>query len=193
MATVKQGLSTLLYLTAEARLAIKVFIIAICIGIFYGIYKIKDFDQLMQLIHPVYEEILQKTLDGNFFSYFFAILERNLTVALISIAAGLIYRYLPLAIVFLNGHLLGIFIYGVLFLSNNQSGILLLLPHGVFEIPAFIIAASLGISLSRLGKGRGFFGRFKAIFENFPTTYIIILLLIIAAIIESEMIILSSR
>lgn len=63
-------------------------------------------------------------------------------------------RAFPVAILFLNGFVLGAFL--VLYLSYFNEKMLAfltgLLPHGSFEIPGIILSGSIGLGIAELGK-----------------------------------------
>jgi stage II sporulation protein M len=87
----------------------------------------------------------------------------NSTACLLALAGGILFGISPLLIVFFNGFIIGFIVLSLLALSGSLGQNLLylvlgLLPHGIFEIPAFILAASLGLRLGiewMLGTSRG--------------------------------------
>ncbi len=74
----------------------------------------------------------------------------NLLVALISVFLGAILGLFPIFIALMNGFVVGIVAGKVL--ESNGIGYLLvgLVPHGVFEIPAILIAIGLGLKFGYL-------------------------------------------
>lgn len=66
----------------------------------------------------------------------------------------LLLHTFPVAILFLNGFVLGAFL--VLYLSYFHEKMLdflaALLPHGSFEIPGIILSGSIGLKIAELGK-----------------------------------------
>ena len=79
----------------------------------------------------------------------FVIILNNIEVALLLFFLG-ITLIAPALIVFSNGLIIGVFFDFIFRLEIFQSGILFssilsLIPHGIFEIPAFILTASLGV------------------------------------------------
>ncbi|MCI0768191.1 stage II sporulation protein M [Bacillus sp. TL12] len=88
--------------------------------------------------------------------------------------------------VIMNGVFLGLSIYHTYHSQSILFTILSILPHGIFEIPAIILASSLGLSplymIFKTLKGDKLKISFKTISINI---LIIISLLIIAAIVES--------
>lgn len=74
----------------------------------------------------------------------------NLLVALISVFLGAILGLFPIFIALMNGFVVGIVAGKVL--ESNGVGYLLvgLVPHGIFEIPAILIAIGLGLKFGYL-------------------------------------------
>ena len=74
----------------------------------------------------------------------------NLLVALISVFLGAILGLFPIFIALMNGFVVGIVPGKVL--ESNGIGYLLvgLVPHGIFEIPAILIAIGLGLKFGYL-------------------------------------------
>ena len=123
------------------------------------------------------------------FLLFFALIFLNNTLTcFLAIFTGPLIGIFPIFSVFLNGGLIGWFarVY-------DESVFILILPHGVFEIPAFLISTAIGLRLARevfkpaderelkveLGRGLYVFVR------------LIVPLLLIAALIESSLIVIS--
>ncbi|MDP4001291.1 MAG: stage II sporulation protein M [bacterium] len=82
-----------------------------------------------------------------------AIFIQNTFVSLVSLFGGLLLGLGPLLAVTLNGFLIGFITFSVISISDvGLTGTLLflllaMLPHGILEIPAIIIASSLGLRL----------------------------------------------
>lgn len=117
----------------------------------------------------------------------------NLSVSFYSVLFGFFLGLVPLLIITLNG-----FLPGLLFpyVSSKKSAfffILGILPHGIFEIFAIILACALGFRMGRLSLIKIYkkmFGKIDISLTNeffqsfFLYLYIVIPLLFIAAIIE---------
>ena len=105
----------------------------------------------------------------------------------LNILLGMIICVFPLFSAFLNGGLIGWF-------AREEGPIILfaIVPHGLFELPAFFISAAIGLKLGRevLKKegDRHLKNEFGKALRAFFT--LILLLLVIAAIIESALIVL---
>ncbi|MFA6027314.1 MAG: stage II sporulation protein M [Patescibacteria group bacterium] len=75
----------------------------------------------------------------------------NLVVTLTLFITAIIF-FLPLLIIFFNGLIIGVFLELAYYTDSYQPGnfittIAALIPHGIFEIPGFIIGAVIGINL----------------------------------------------
>ena len=74
----------------------------------------------------------------------------NTLKSLISLLTGFFFGIFPLFFIFINGYLIGV----VVFVKGSEVGIqtilLALLPHGIFEIPAVILASAYGMRLGSL-------------------------------------------
>lgn len=83
----------------------------------------------------------------NDFIIFFIIFFNNAIKAFLAIILGLLFGLYPLFFIFSNGFLVGV----TIFVVYNKYGIARvlagLLPHGIFEVPAMILASSYGIWL----------------------------------------------
>ena len=121
----------------------------------------------------------------SFLLFFFVIFLNNAFTCFIDILSGPLAGIVPLFSAFVNGGIVGWFV-------QQEGGIVLvaIIPHGVFEIPAFLISAAIGLRLGReVFRSRGerdLGGEMKRGLWVFLT--LILPLLVIAAIIESALI-----
>jgi stage II sporulation protein M len=81
----------------------------------------------------------------------FSIIFLNNTLkSLVSILTGFFFGIFPFIFIFINGYLVGM----VVFVKGSEVGfqtvILSLLPHGILEIPAVILASAYGMRLGNL-------------------------------------------
>ncbi len=130
--------------------------------------------------------------DLSFLPLFLFIFFFNSVTSFLAVVLGTLFGLYPLFVVFLNGQILGVVI--AVFLP--EMGILKILgslvPHGIFEIPAFLFAASLGIYL-----GEKFYisqnekKEFKKYFKKSVLKFskIVLPMLLLAALIETALII----
>ncbi len=78
------------------------------------------------------------------------LLRNNVTASLVMFLTGIIpFIFLPLIGIFVNGAIIGALF--KLFYSNGINVVALfirgILPHGIFEIPALVISAAMGVKL----------------------------------------------
>ena len=141
---------------------------------------------------------------ASFFIFFSLIFLNNSFKCFLNIILGPILGIFPLFSTFINGGLLG-------FLARKEglAVFLYVLPHGIFEIPAFLLSAAIGLKLScdmlkillgsrgRSGGGRGEGGTkvvsLKVEFGEALKAFIKIVLplLFVAALIETSLILMS--
>ncbi len=145
--------------------------------------------EVVEVIEKFLQNLLEKTAHLNMWQMIVFILDNNLKSSFFSMLAGFFFGVFPILAAFANGYILGF----VAEKSVQVHGIWVLLrlvPHGIFELPAAILALALGIRL-------GFFWFSKDIKKEFLKRlqeslrvflFIILPLLVIAAIIEGVLI-----
>lgn len=169
----------------ETKLTTKIFLASILIGLIWGIFYL-SFEDIQKLANSIYADLL-KDKNPTFWNVFTGIFQRNITAAALTISLGIIYKYLPLLIIVFNGIIFGIILSSFSELKIGLLGFLFsVVPHGIFEIPAFIISGALGVSLARLHPG--FSGKIKGLIESYPLILFLFTLFLIAALIESALI-----
>ena len=152
---------------------------------------------LMEQLKEVAERI--KENGGGVFATFWTILSNNVLSALMMMALGLFFAFFPIIGMMANGVLLGFIIskYSTVGISPWLIFSAGILPHGIFELPAVLFAAGIGIRLGALS-----FRSVGVLFQphkldrlkndwydtlkQFPVAVlVVIVLLVIAAIVES--------
>ncbi len=121
---------------------------------------------------------------------FIVIYVRNLSVVLISFTFSPFFCLVPVVALFINGWFIGIV--STLVLREESIGFLLsgLLPHGVLELPALIMAEAVALSFG-MSVFQALLDREKRglvlpnLRKNFKYLVIAVVLLFIAAIIET--------
>lgn len=176
------------------KIAIFIFIFSIFFGYFINPYNeliIESFEKLNGLAQEIIEkESVLFSIKMIFFN--------NIKIAIYMIIIGVIFGIYPIVILFFNGLFIGIFI--KMFIEDGQSIIVLilgLLPHGIFELTAIILAAAYGMKLgfslfkviANRFKGKKIYDYklkfLNVINETFIFMFGITIILIIAAIVES--------
>ena len=140
-------------------------------------------------IMKVLQELITKTQNMSTFELISFIIANNLQTSLLGMVLGLIFGIFPIITTIINGYLLGF----VGAMSVNLEGplsLLRLLPHGIFELPAVIIALGLGLKLGTFPFKKNIKKTFKEYLENSLRVFLLIILplLLIAGIIEGVLI-----
>jgi len=147
---------------------------------------------LATIVHPSIGRVLAEYLRNSFgghprlrtFSLFLMIFLNNSKTAAIAMLTGIVFGLGSWFIVLFNGFMLGA-ISTAVYETGKRSAlqiILLIIPHGVIEIPAIILAATAGVLLYRnVRRGSGREG-FKL---SLKLLGISVAMLFIAALIES--------
>jgi stage II sporulation protein M len=138
-----------------------------------------------------------KQTDHQQWSWFFLILRNNLLAAFLAFVFGLFFGILPLFYLLSNGILIG---YVASHSTKDHTLVYFLkgvIPHGIFEIPAFILACAFGIRLGFLmieglwsfldAKRRAHFSLKVRYFlkQLVPVMGLVCIMLLLAAVIES--------
>ncbi|MDK2869053.1 MAG: stage sporulation protein [Pyrococcus sp.] len=129
--------------------------------------------------------------ENNMENIFIRILIKNIkSILLLSFGGALTFGGLTLLNLILNGMNLGVIFHAYLTSGELKTFLLLILPHGVFEIPGMIIAGAAGFKIPyellrfALGK-KGEIITEEDAKEFFKLVAISVVLILIAALIES--------
>jgi stage II sporulation protein M len=143
-----------------------------------------------QQVNEIFQDFSNQFRDLAGGSLFFYILLNNVTASLLIVGSGLLLGILPVMAIFSNGVILGVvYRQGVDTLGYTNAA-LEVLPYGIFEIPALLIAASYGMWLG-IGVFRRMRGKESALLrfqvEHAFRRYFAVVfpLLVIAAAIET--------
>lgn len=147
--------------------------------------------------NPIWTQDVVKLLSENFtglldksnFELCLHIFFNNLSVSVMIISLFFLFGIAPVAALLSNGVMIGVVISYSLTKLSGASIFLALIPHGIFEIPAFFLAAGLSLHLSSrfldyLRKKRRTFKK-DIQFALRIILFIITPLLLIASIIET--------
>jgi stage II sporulation protein M len=126
---------------------------------------------------------------------------QNATACLLALVGGIIFGISSLVVVFFNGFIIGFVVLSLLLLPGNIGSnlwylILGLLPHGIFELPAFLISSALGLRLGLEWIQKDSRGKRYEIFRNnlrriaYAIPWLAIMLLIAAFVEVSQWIVL---
>jgi len=158
-------------------------------GVIGLIFPIFFTEQIIKLI----QELIEQTQGLNTIELISFIVTNNMQSAFFGMVLGIIFGIFPLVVLVVNGYILG-------FVANQvaaaEGGLVLwrLLPHGIFEIPAIMIAVGIGLKLGLflfISKEKTW-KEFKKWIVDALRTFILIVvpLLVIAGIIEGVLIVL---
>jgi stage II sporulation protein M len=123
-----------------------IFIISIILG--YAIAN-KYPDKTEEILYKSLKDVIEPAKDYSSLQLLSFIFFKNLLVALIAVLSGIIFGFVPILIVFVNGLILGVVSY--IFIVQFNIAVLLagLLPHGIIEIPAIILSTASGLMIWR--------------------------------------------
>ena len=153
---------------------------------------------ILDFLFETFKNILGTTSPQPGLSLARALLRQNLLASLYDLVFGAVFGILPVFSIFGNFFIIG-FLGGISLFphllpepSNLSFGVYLLaiLPHGIFEIPALLLAAAFGLRLGWQWLLPSSRGRRKQVFkqgllDNAKILVLILVLLIIAAAVES--------
>lgn len=179
------------YVQHEKR--IKLVLWLFCVSAIAGGVTAFYYPELMEMIAAAFADRFGEApaLDFNLAKDIFL---QNVTASAIAWLTGIIVGIAPVIMVAANGFILGYVILYVVNVSERFGESMLfliagLLPHAIFELPAFFLAAVLGLSLGLNWLGQEARGqRLKTLWQTFTGSIkyfaFVVLLLAIAAIVE---------
>ncbi len=132
-----------------------IFSIFAVLGVAFNWARPEDADLLFSQIEQEFSFIR----DFNFIQTFLFIFVNNAFVITLAVFLGVLFAFIPLLFLAVNGFVLGLvgaYVYPILGLEGL---ILSLAPHGIFELTAFFIASGMGIymgllTISEIKEGR---------------------------------------
>ncbi|OGE81692.1 MAG: hypothetical protein A3H72_03915 [Candidatus Doudnabacteria bacterium RIFCSPLOWO2_02_FULL_48_8] len=164
-------------------------VIAFFLGM--GLYYLNQ--DLLSAIIKVFEEKfgVEPALD---FNLAWQIFIQNTAATAIALFLGILFGIAPFLIVGLNGVILGYVLAAIAAYEDNLLNVFYyvvtgLLPHGILEIPAFLLASAFGLKLGISWLSKGAAGQRQAALKKsfleaaaiFP---IVVVLLFLAALLE---------
>ena len=157
------------------------FVVSAFLGVLVALFFPKTASDLFVSIG---KEISKKVGNREGFGAFLSIYLNNLTVATSAYALGIFFGIVPWLIVMVNGFILGLVLTVVVSAGAMDpiTAILAIVPHGVFEIPAILLAATSGIMVYRgTLKREGL----DIVYGSLKLYALSVLLLLVAAFIEA--------
>lgn len=134
------------------------------------------------------EDLIEKTKDKSAFGLIWFIFQNNVLSSFFGFVGGFFLGIYTFFSIILNGYLIG-YVSSLAVSSSGFSALFLLVPHGIFELPAIFISLGLGLKFSSFifQKNKEFAFR-TFLFEGLRVfLFVIVPLLIIAAIIEGSL------
>ncbi|UFJ40699.1 stage II sporulation protein M [Brevibacillus humidisoli] len=169
-------------------------------GALVGFFQAETIQEMAKAMLAQLQEIADTLKENNTTANaFWLIFKNNVTSSVLMMVLGLFFAVFPISGLVSNGVLLGYILEmmssgGINWLQVFVVGIL---PHGIFELPAVIFAASLGIRYGVLAlRSIGALWRsdqkervkhdWQTVFRQFPLAlFTVVALLFVAAIVES--------
>ena len=120
----------------------------------------------------------------------FFIIIKNTWTTYLWMRLGTLYGFLPYCASFFNGTVIGAFVKWTSHSVGNYHAVWQMLPHGIFEVPAFILAFGMGVQIGsvRFSGQRGAPVREAVKKANLVFVYLSIPLLVLAGFIEASFI-----
>ncbi|MDP3993620.1 MAG: stage II sporulation protein M [bacterium] len=117
-----------------------------------GTYLVRPdlLESVSQFLDRVFRDIWGDKAPALDFSAVLLIFSNNLEAALLALFLGIIIGIVPLMVAALNFFILG-FLFAIFALPYSPSGALIfaaaVVPHGIIEIPALLVASAFGLRL----------------------------------------------
>ncbi len=161
-----------------------IFLLGIISGYYFAEVYPSESGELLSLLEKTYKPILEM----NKVSQVLFVFLKNGVTSFFIIISGVIFGFLPVVSLISNGEILGVLANFTLEKSSIFYFLLGILPHGVIEIPCFLISSAIGLKIGKtlikkiFGKG----GSLKKELNLGLNTFlrIILVFLFLAAIIE---------
>jgi stage II sporulation protein M len=164
-------------------------IITIClfvIGLSIGFWDLLGINTVVsEVISTLFQQFEGSVGVALFFKIFF----QNSRATLIIILSGIVLSIFPVFAILFNGIVIGCLLSNIEIFSviTKSQAVLYMIPHGMFEIPAVILAISLGIKFGLWPYKKNKLSYMKTSFIRSLQCYILVILplLLIAGMIET--------
>jgi len=161
-----------------------VFAFAAANGYFSARSSSQETEILLQKVSEVYRPILEMNSWQQFISVFF----NNGLVLFLILLLGAVFGIFPLLVLLANGGIFGVLAYFIQQEYSWSTFFLGTLPHGIIELPVFLLASAVGLKLGKRAFEKVFWKKegFKEEFFSALNFFLKILLplLFLAAAIE---------
>lgn len=163
----------------------KIFIFVI-LGLFLisGVIGFFNPDLYTDTFEKLIKDLIDKTQGFNFPQMMAFIIYNNIKTSILGLLLGLFFGIFPLFVSVVNGYLIG-FVFNMVYVDSGIKEMWKILPHGIFELPAFFLSLGLGLRL-----GYALFFKTKEIKHDLGMSlrtfvYVILPLLLVAGFIET--------
>lgn len=126
--------------------AFLVFVSAIILGYFSAQSSPGEAEVVLGQVRETLEPVIEMPP----FSQFLIIFLNNSIIAFLAVMLGLIFGIFPFLVLLSNGSILGVIIYFTQARNGWSTISALILPHGIFEILAVILACAVGFKLGKV-------------------------------------------
>jgi len=147
------------------------------------------FSSQLGVLDNILKEIIDKTVNLNGIELILFIFSNNVNVSFLVIFLGVILGIFPFLNAISNGVVLG-YVFSKVYQVSGFANFWMILPHGIFELPALFISMGLGIKLGLFIFSKTPIIELKKRFINSLKVFffVIVPLLIAAAVIEGLLI-----
>ena len=134
--------------------------------------------------------LLEKISSLSLFETILFIFKTNLTSAFFSILLGVFLGAFPVLVITINGLLVGSVLREAIAKAGSSAVAWRVLPHGIFEIPAILIACALGIRIGLSVSERPFLKAMGVRYREALLVFVFVVLplLLVAATIEGTLV-----
>ncbi|MBI3034417.1 stage II sporulation protein M [Candidatus Woesearchaeota archaeon] len=163
---------------------------ALAIEIVFGIVGFYFPGFLAEQQQKLISDIMQLTAGKGFIELALVIILNNLRASMIGLVLGIGFGVIPVLVAAMNGYFLGS-VMGSVWKSIGSKAFLFIIPHGIFEIPAFTVAFGLGLKFGFWFKEKRKWAFIRRSFTDSVRAYffIVVPLLVAAGLIESALIV----
>lgn len=161
----------------------------ILVMFFGGILGMVYSKLISSTIDPFLEQLVLSISGLNLWQLIVFILQNNINVAFFGLLLGAVFGIVPFFNALINGVIIG-YVLKMAFIKAGIFELWKIFPHGIFELPAVIIALGMGIDFGMFifnrRKGERIWERVFGCLNVF--LFVVVPLLIIAALIEGALI-----
>ena len=166
--------------------AFLIFAFSIVIGYFFAQNNPAETERILSQIQGVFEGAMG---EGSQLNQFIFIFLNNTFTLLLIIVLGIIFGIFPLASLFVNGLIMGILAHSFFTTGLTGTFFLGILPHGIVEIPVFLLAGAVGFKIAKTAFNN-FLGKDGSLKEEYIKAFnfffkILLPLLFLAALLET--------